>query len=568
VAFDAEVTTSRPGAALLVLAGFVIGAAAIAVAALLFDFVRRSAPGRFVFGGQTAGITFAFAAAAVFYGGYYLNAGVLPGKTHPVSLGADVALLLLFWAAVRFAPGLRLRGRVLFPILIIFIGAAGVTAAAAAGSSRRLGPPEAVPSPGAANLLIITMDTTRADRPGAYGGPPGLTPNLDKFAASAQVYPRAYCAMPLTGPSHASLFTGRTPRELGVVRNGMRLVGDSPTMAEVLRSRGYRTGAVVAAFPVSSKLGFARGFEYFDDAFSPGAALSRLTAARIAGAVGLVAAKAQLQRPGDEVTPRAIRWLEDEAHRPFFLWVHYFDPHTPYEPPAAYRGRTAPSDPRVGFYDGEVAFMDAEIGKLLAALDDLGVRDETVVVAVADHGESLGEHDYFYDHGRDVYEPCMRVPLMVGAPPGFPGMGVEFVMAPPSDGGTDPVAMSSLFDFLLEGLAAFPPKNPPSSNEIVPLASDAVFGESLEEEFNYRMIATREGGVLYKLVLDAVSGRVELYDLDADPDESQDLAATRGDVVRALRPRLEEYFRKQPALPTGGPADAETKEKLRSLGYM
>jgi hypothetical protein len=567
VAFDAEVTTSRPGAALLVLAGFVIAAAAVGVAGVLFHLVRRTTPGRLIFGGRTTGITFACGAAALFYGGYYLNAGVLPGKTHPLSLGADVALLLLFWLAVRFIPGFRTRRRVLFPTLIILTVAAVVTAAAVAGSSRRLGPPEAAAPPGAANLLIITMDTTRADRLGAYGGPPGLTPNLDKLTASAQVYPRAYCAMPLTGPSHASLFTGRTPRDLGIVQNGMRLVADTPTMAEVLRSRGYRTGAVVAAFTVSSKLGFDRGFEYFDDAFSPAAALTRLTTARIAGATGLVAAKAGLQRPGGEVTPRAIRWLEDEAHRPFFLWVHYFDPHTPYEPPAAYRGRTSPADPNVGLYDGEVAFMDAEVGKLLAALDDLGVRDETVVVAVADHGESLGEHDYYYDHGRDVYEPCMHVPLIVAAPAGFPGMGVEFVMTPPN-GGADPVAMSSLFDFLLEGLAAFPPKNAPSSNEIVPLASDEVFGESLEEEFNYRMIVTREGGLLYKLLLDAVSGRVELYDLDADPNEVRDLAAARADVVRALRPRLEEYFRQQPALPVGGPADEDTKEKLRSLGYM
>ena len=272
MAFDAEVTTSRPGAALLVLAGFVIAAGAVGFAALLFHFVRRSAPGRAVFGERTAGITFAVAAAAVFYGGYYLNAGVLPGKTHPLSLGADVALLLLFWAAVRFVPGFRIRGRVLFPVLIICIVAAGVTAAAVAGSSRRLGPPEVAPPPDAPNLLVITMDTTRADRLGAYGGPPGLTPNLDAFAASARVYPNAYCAMPLTGPSHASLFTGRTPREIGVVQNGVRLGADAPTMAEVLRSRGYRTGAVVAAFTVSSKLSFDRGFEYFDDAFSPAAA--------------------------------------------------------------------------------------------------------------------------------------------------------------------------------------------------------------------------------------------------------------------------------------------------------
>ncbi|HUU56419.1 MAG TPA: hypothetical protein VMW93_03660 [bacterium] len=169
MAFDAEVTTSRPGAALLVLAGFALAAAASGIAGLLFCLVRRTAPGRLVFGERTWGVTFACAAAALFYGGFYLNAGVLPGKTHPLS--ADAALLVLFWLAVRFVPRLRIRGRFLYTLLVLLVAVAGGTAAAFAGSSRRLAPPETAPPPGAANLLVITMDTTRADRLGAYGGP-------------------------------------------------------------------------------------------------------------------------------------------------------------------------------------------------------------------------------------------------------------------------------------------------------------------------------------------------------------------------------------------------------------
>jgi membrane-anchored protein YejM (alkaline phosphatase superfamily) len=340
----------------------------------------------------------------LFYGGYYLNAHVLPAKLHPASLAADAALLAVCWLLVRFAPPIKIRRRSLAAAFAVLLAGAVVVSVVAVGSSRRLGAPETKPPEDAANLLLVTMDTTRADRLGAYGGPPGLTPNLDRLAASGVVFERGYCPMPLTGPSHAALLTGLTPRENGVVQNGVPLGTDPPTMAEVLRSRGFRTGAVVAAFPVSSKLGFARGFEFFDDDFAAADALSRLTTLRLTGSLGIIDAKARLQRPADEVTPPAIRWLKDDRNRPFFLWVHYFDPHTPYEPPYAYWNSTDAENPQVRLYDGEIAFMDAHVGQLLAALDDLGLRENTVVVAVADHGESLGEHDYYYDHGRYVYD--------------------------------------------------------------------------------------------------------------------------------------------------------------------
>ncbi len=569
VVLDAELTTSRPGAAALGLAAFAFGAAAVLAAASVFALARRTPAGRFAVGGRTDGVTFAVALALLFYAGYYLNAGILPAKSHPASLAADAALLALGWILIRFAPRLKIRRRWRVAAFAVLMAGAFLVATAAAGPPRRLGPPEAAAKKNAANFLLITMDTTRADRLGAYGGPGGLTPNLDKLAASAVVFKRAYCLMPLTGPSHAALFTGRTPRENGVVQNGVPLAPDAPTTAEVLRGRGYRTGAVVGAFTVSSKLGFARGFEYFDDAFSADAALSRLTATRVAASLGLVDAKARLQRPGDEVTRRAVRWLKDGRNRPFFLWVHYFDPHAPYEPPAEYQNLSDAADPQIRLYDGEVAFMDAEIGKLLAALDDAGLRENAVVVAVADHGESLGEHDYYYDHGRDVYEPSMRVPLLVAAPPGFPGLAVEHVGAEAARAEADVVTLESLSRFLLEGLAAYPSERPPPRKVIAPLAGGVAFGESLEDGSNRRMIVTQaEGrGPLYKLVLNADTNDVELYDLDADPGETHDLADARAETARAPWRRLRDYFASQPALPRGVPTD-ETRKKLRSLGYM
>lgn len=564
-AFDVELTTSRIGVVLLVLAAFAFAGAAALLAGLVFALARRTRPGRFILGERTAGVTFAVAAALLFYGGYYLNANVLPAKLHPASLAADAALLAVCWLLVRFAPPIKIRRRWPAAAFALLLAGAVAVSVAAAGSSLRLGPPETSPPKDAANLLLITMDTTRADRLGTYGGPPGLTPNLDRLAASSVTFARAYCPMPLTGPSHAALLTGLTPRENGVVQNGVPLGTDPPTMAEVLRSRGYRTGAVVAAFTVSSKLGFARGFEFFDDDFAAADALSRLTTLRLAGSLGIIDAKARLQRPADEVTPPAIRWLENPVNRPFFLWVHYFDPHTPYEPPDAYRGLTDAESAQVRLYDGEVAFMDAHVGQLLAALHDLGLRENTVIVAVADHGESLGEHDYYYDHGRYVYEPCMRVPLLVAAPPGFGGLTRAAIKIE-----QDLVALGTLYDFLLDNLAADSSDPARGGDESTLMAGDVVFGESLEGDLNYRMVISRADGSspLYKLVLDAGTGAVELYDLEADPGETQNLARASLDITRTLLKRLEEHFAAQPPLPAGAPADADMMKKLHSLGYL
>jgi hypothetical protein len=313
----------------------------------------------------------------------------------------------------------------------------------------------------------------------------------------------------------------------------------------------------VAAFPVSSKLGFARGFEFYDDAFSTGRAASRLTIARLAGGLGLINVKARLQRPGNEVTAPALEWLHGEENRPFFLWVHYFDPHTPYEPPPGYLHKTRAHDPHVQAYDGEVAFMDNEIGKLLAALDDTGERDNTVIVAVADHGESLGEHDYYYDHGRYVYEPCMHVPLIVAAPPAFPRAGEA--------AGTVPFVSTSLHDFLLAGLTGEGECDWPDTP-----ADAAVYGESLEAGVNYRMVVKRPPGrgPLSKLILGPGADATELYNLEADPAETADLSELDRELVRELRLLLDGHFNAQPPLPAESAADAETKEKLKSLGYV
>jgi len=571
VRWDTEVTLSRGGAALLALGAFALNGVLFGVGAAAFALLRRTRLGRKMLGARTNSAVFSVALALLFYGGFYLNERLLPGKTHPLSLAADLALLAAAWALVRFAPRVRAALAVRAAGYTLLAAAALVVGITGAASGQRLPRPDVAPPPGALNLLLITMDTTRADRLGAYGGPPGLTPNLDRLAAQGFAAARAYCPMPLTGPSHAALLTGRTPRESGVAQNGVPLPAAATTMAEVLRGRGYRTAAVVGAFPVCSKLGFAQGFEYFDDDFSPGHALSRLTAGRLAGALRLVDAKAELQRPAGEVTRRAAAWLTAERRGPWFLWVHYFDPHTPYAPPAAYRERSRAAAPQVRLYDGEVAYMDAAIGDLLATLERAELAQNTVVVAVADHGEALGEHGYFYDHGRDVYEPSMRVPLIIKAPPGFAGLGVEYVMEAPATATAPPadvVSTTTLFDFLLKGLAAYPPRVPPVSNEVWPLRSDAAWGEAWEEGVDRRMLVTAVGPKTYKFIRNPGGAGGELYDLDRDAAETENLAAAEPAVAAALRARLDAYFARQPALAASPAMDERTKEKLRSLGYM
>lgn len=556
---DVEVTASRAGALTLALIGFGIAAGCVFVFALPWAALRRAKLGSILLGAKAHPAVLAILGSALVFGAIRLNEGVLPGKTHPLSLACDLALLAAAWAGARFLPAFRI------PRPAALVSGAALAAGAlllaffAARSPARLGPPTA-PPPGTPNLLLITMDTTRADRIGVLGGPPGLTPNLDRLAARGTVYRHAYCPMPLTGPSHAAMLTGEIPRRTGITQNGIPLDDRFTTLAEALRGRGYRTAAVVGAFPVSSKLGYAQGFEYFDDNFSPLAASSRLTFFRILGMAGVGRTKAELQRPADRVTAAAVKWLQGEKPPAFFLWVHYFDPHTPYDPPPAFRAVSNHADPQTRLYEGEIAFMDQQLGALLAALDSIGAADRTVVAAVADHGESLGEHDYYYDHGRDVYEPCMRVPLIIfdpAAPASKNGGGGKII--------EEPVTITNLYTYLLACTNGTAP-----SGSSTPLPVGAVFGESWEEGEHMTMaIAEMERqDPLYKYVWKDPAGPEELFDLNADPGETRDIAKETPSAREALRRQVQAFYNRQPPLVRSGVVDATTKKKLKSLGYL
>lgn len=265
------------------------------------------------------------------------------------------------------------------------------------------------------NVLLITVDTLRADHVSSYGYHLRTTPNIDKLAADGVRFDKAYTSIPLTGPSHFSILTSRYAQEHGARINGRatRKDGKLLFLPQVLRRNGYRTAAFVSAWPLTSRLtGLNEFFDHYDEDLSR--KYQMLNSRRFA----------------EDVTPRAIQWIKNNQKSRFFVWVHYFDPHSPYQDRKEYEHlkqigsaprypglnmRDAATRDRIRQYDAEVAYADHYIGKLLAAVDAMGLRDDTLVVLAADHGESLGEHGYI-GHGRHLYEDIIHVPLIYRFP--------------------------------------------------------------------------------------------------------------------------------------------------------
>ena len=242
-------------------------------------------------------------------------------------------------------------------------------------------------------MLLITLDTTRADRLGCYGYAPALTPALDALAAEGVLFERAYTPAPLTLPSHASMMTGLYPPEHGLVTNGRgRLEKNIPTLAETLRDAGYDTGAFVGSFVLHAKFGLQRGFTAYDDDMTNTDPTE----------YGL-----HRQRDGRRVVDSALAWLKQPRHGPFFCWVHLYDAHDPYRAHADEFGDRFIDRP----YDGEIAYVDQQIQRLVKHLQANQLWERTLIVVVGDHGESLGEHDE-EEHSLTLYNSVLQVPCL------------------------------------------------------------------------------------------------------------------------------------------------------------
>ena len=423
--------------------------------------------------------------------------------------------------------------------------------------ARESGPP---------NLVLISLDTTRRDHGSVYGYGRETTPNLERLAAEGVLFSLAYAPAPTTGPSHATLFTSLHPITHRVVKNGRVLVPAHRTLAERLRERGWATAGVVSSYVLDARFGWDQGFELWDDDFD------RATATTMVPSGGGVEV---FDRTAGATTRRAVTWLESErdTSRPFFLFVHYMDPHEPWVAPPEFvkRFRTpdVPADGVSGLiarYDAEIAFTDHELGELLAALDRLGLKEDTIVAVSADHGEGLLQHGELH-HGTQLYEEQMRVPLLLRWPRGLPAGRVI-------DGA---VSLIDLAPTLLE-LAGVPPE-----------AGDAMQGRSLAPVLEGRapldparpiflfrpnntdipgeQYAVRQGD--WKLIRGPGEGRRELFDLSQDPRELADRAAAEAaradELERQIAAWLREHERPDPA---PGGVSPEDLERLRALGYV
>src|SRR6476659_8090698 len=352
------------------------------------------------------------------------------------------------------------------------------------------------------NLVIVTLDTTRADRIGAYGSHEVETPTIDRLASEGVLFEQAVSAAPLTLPAHSSLFTGRFPPEHGVRDNGGFFLGpEQLTLAEVLKARGYRTGGFVGAYVLDSKWGLNQGFDTYVDDFD----LSKTRGVSL-GAI---------QRPGNEVVDKALPWIQQSAATPFFAWIHLYDAHSPYRPPEPFASRY-----RGHPYNGEIAFADSQVGRIVAQLQSSGLFDRTVVVVMGDHGESLGDHGESA-HGFFIYESVTHVPLVIRAP--FSLTANRRV--------ADPVRSVDVMPTVLD-LLGVPQPGAISGVSLVSLMTGAkrelgldTYSEAMYPLHHYGwsdLRALRSGR--YKVI---DSPRPELYDLDRDPQEATNIFAER-----------------------------------------
>jgi arylsulfatase A-like enzyme/Tfp pilus assembly protein PilF len=408
-----------------------------------------------------------------------------------------------------------------------------------------LGRPLGGVRPGDLNVLVVTFDTTRADRLGCYGYPDAGTPAVDRLAADGVVFDAAVSAAPLTLPAHATIFTGTRPPVHGVRDNGGYVLGEGAvTLAEVLKGAGWRTGAFVGAYVLDAKWGLDQGFDVYFDQF----AISRYRTLSL-GAVS---------RRAGAVVDAALPWLDQNAATKFFAWLHFYDPHSPYDPPEPFKSRFAGRP-----YQGEIAYADAELGRVLDWLARRGLADRTIVVVMGDHGESLMEHGEG-THGLFVYDATVRVPLVIRAP--FARTRGRRVAAV--------VRSEDVLPTILD-LVGLDPPHAVQGRSLLPLLTGAAreldleaYSESLYARNHFgwsELRALRVGR--YKYI---EAPRPELYDLERDPRELTNLYETRRDLAARLARGLARVGAEgsDGTPPNPGAVDPETRERLAALGYI
>ncbi len=462
------------------------------------------------------------------------------------------------------------------------------TALAAALACRPPGPDRARSAPAARpaaagnglSVLLITIDTLRADHLGAYGYRRPTSPRMDALARRGVVFEQAYTYWPKTRGSFVGIMTGRLAAQTGYGKSHPLLLDFNPTLAGVLKEAGYETAATVDNPNVASSLGYAKGFDRYRETWEEAALATEMDRTRA-------------------ITADGVRHLSQaRPETPFLLWLHYVNPHAPYEPPApwdtafldaeAARGRVlAPVDGfhggvsrpwakqgktlgwYVAQYDGEIAAVDAEVGKLLDALDASAVRDRTLVVLTSDHGESLGEHGYYFDHGENLFDPSVRIPLIVAGPGVVAGSRTD--------------VLATTLDLVPTVLDAVKVSYPPdlAGESLLPAAR----GERRPDR--PRLQGQNDRNLLgawdrrFKIVATPSDegARYALYDREHDPGETKDASGANPDRLREERRELELFRERIDAMLVKtrrlleGQSGAERLspeacEKLKAMGYV
>ena len=429
------------------------------------------------------------------------------------------------------------------------------------------------------NVLLVTIDTLRADHLGIYGYDRATSPNIDGLARDGVVFSRAFTHWPKTRGSMAILLTGRRPSQNGYSKQHPGILGFNPTLASVLSEARYETAALVDNPNVAADHGYSKGFGSYTQTWDDGALRTEWDRTRA-------------------ITEGALSFLKRKRDKPFFLWLHYVNPHAPYSPPPPFdkafhdersrAGRALPvvdgfhggipkqwaveGESRLGYYvaayDGEIAAVDAEVGRLLEGLRTSAAWMNTIVLLTSDHGESLGEHEYFFDHGEDLFRPSLEIPFIIAGP------GV-----PKGQRRGDFVSTLDVVPTILDSVkVSYPPDL--AGDSVLGLASDTAATRRdrlfAQNDRNLSATWTRR----YKLVQTPEQQRnvLALFDVERDPSESRDLARTRGEALRVERRELELYFERtdrewnrirpllgQKSTVRLGP---EACEKLKALGYV
>jgi arylsulfatase A-like enzyme/Flp pilus assembly protein TadD len=396
------------------------------------------------------------------------------------------------------------------------------------------------------NLVVITIDTLRADHLGCYGYKQIRTPNIDALAAESARFERAYTPVPVTLPAHTAIFTGTYPTLSGMHDfSGNKLNATQPTLASVLKQQGYATGAVIGSAVLDSRFGLNRGFDFYYDHFD----FSRLQESNLE----------EMERPGNVVADVALDWLSKNHASKFFLWMHLYDPHYPYRPPAPYSEQYKDRP-----YDGEIAFADAQVGRLIAYLKANDLYRNTLIVLTGDHGESLGEHGE-KTHGFFIYNATLHVPVIVHLP-GTAGARVVPELANLAD--LMPTVLQALkleVPAQVQGRSLLPllTAKPAGAEKSADLYAETFLPRLHFNWSELRAVETEK----YQFI---EAPRPELYDLTADPGETRNLYAEKKAVSGELQARLSTLVREYSAdheLAEKTGLDPALMERLKSLGY-